>query len=106
MSASDNSLSNFIGTQSPDCAGSSDVAGSAVCQTPLMDAVSGLTDDEREDAIARAGELMVKRYGDWGRTGCFAALGDAHRACELQKKLIAGRSAEVAFLMEAKRGLL
>ena len=65
-----------------------------------------LTAEQREEAITRAGELMERRYKAFDDTGCLAALGDAHAALLLMKKLIAGRDRDTVLRMEIKRGLI
>lgn len=83
------------------------VQGLQPCESAQQPAVGqGLTDGEREGAIQRAGALMEKRYADYAATGCFAALGDAHRAMRLMKELISGRSPEQVLRMERERGLI
>lgn len=69
-------------------------------------AISGLSDQAREDAIKRAGDLMEKRYGDFARTGDLMDLGDAHAALLLMRKLIAGRSRDAVLRMEIRKGLI
>lgn len=66
----------------------------------------GLTDDEREAAIKRAGAAMQKHYARYAETGCFAARGDADRALRLMELLIASRSPEAVANLERERGLL
>lgn len=65
-----------------------------------------LTDEEREEAIRRAGDLMEKRYGDYERTDDLCDLGDAHRAMLLMQELVRGRSAAQVRKLEIQRGLL
>lgn len=65
-----------------------------------------LTDEGREEAIKRAGVLMERRYADYAATGCFAALGDAHKALQMQRALIDGRSPEFVRQLEMQRGLV
>lgn len=65
-----------------------------------------LDDEAREDAIVRAGQLMEKRYADFARTGCLAALGDAHRAMLMQRELVQGRSKAQVLRMEIHKGLI
>lgn len=70
-----------------------------VCQTEPQDvseqadtAIPGsMTDDEREAAIVRAGDLMERRYKQFERTGDLADLGDAHKAMLHMKTLASGR---------------
>lgn len=64
-----------------------------------------LSDAERETQIVAAGQLLERRYAVYEETGCFAALGDAHRAESVMRKLIAGRSPEQVARMESARGL-
>lgn len=66
----------------------------------------GMSDDEREDAIKRAGDLMERRYADFARTGFLADLGDAHRAMLLMQELVKGRSKTQVLKMEIREGLI
>ena len=80
------------------------------CQTRPQDvseeADTALTAEQREEAITRAGELMERRYKAFDDTGCLAALGDAHAALLLMKKLIAGRDRDTVLRMEIRKGLI
>lgn len=65
---------------------------------------TGLTDEDRESAIVRAGRAIEKHEGVWLATGCFAARGNADYARRLMEQLIAGRSAEqVARMVAAQK---
>jgi len=64
-----------------------------------------MTDDEREEAIQRAGKAMEHHMAIYTSTSCFAARGDADRARILMQALIAGRSREQIQRMEAELGL-
>lgn len=50
-----------------------------------------MTDEEREEAIKRAGRAVEKHMAEWERSGCFAAKGAADRAMQLLYLLKAGR---------------
>lgn len=69
------------------------------------DTAAGMTDMQREEAIKRAGLAVVRHMGEWERTGCFAARGDADRARRLMELLIAGRSPQYVAQLERERGL-
>lgn len=69
-------------------------------------AISTLTDEGREEAIKRAGDLMEKRYCDFARTGDLMDLGDAHAALLLMRKLIVGRSKAQVLRLEIRKGLI
>lgn len=71
----------------------------------LSDVPHKLTDEQREAAILKAGELIQKYMAQYEETGCFAAHADAERALRLQTLLIKGRSLEVVLRLERERGL-
>lgn len=68
--------------------------------------VGTLTDDQREEAIQRAGRAMEAHYFRWCCTGNFADKGDADRARLLMEALIAGRSKAQVLRMEIRKGLI
>jgi hypothetical protein len=68
------------------------------CQT-------GLTDEEREQAIQRARAAMEAAYAEWEASGCFSARGRAQRLQNIMADLIRGRSAGQVERMERERGL-
>jgi hypothetical protein len=82
-----------------------------VCQTAPQDvsekedtAIGSLSDEAREAAITRAGDLMERRYAAFALSGDLADLGDAHRAMLQMKALIAGRSKDAVLRMEIRKG--
>lgn len=91
------------------------------CRTPLIEqAVTGLSDDAREDAIRRAGKALQLHMeahetlsAVHAATGCFADQGEAdrqlrmaHEAKRLMVTLIQGRSREQVRRLEIKAGLI
>lgn len=98
-----------VGQQHPQHTTTLANSGSAVVREAADDLCgiepTVMTDEEREAAIVRAGEAMVRYMGVWHEEGCFAARGDAHRARRLMELLIAGRSKAQIARMEEERGL-
>jgi hypothetical protein len=78
------------------------------CEPPLSEPVGQdrLSDDEREEAIRRAGRALEAHYFTWCCTGDFAAKADADRAQMLMTALIRGRSKDAVLRLEIKRGLI
>lgn len=74
-------------------------------ETPMTQPEPVMTDEEREEAIKAAGDLIVQKMEVWDKHGCFAARGDAIAAEIRQRALIKGRSPEQVARMEAERGL-
>ena len=70
-----------------------------------MDQPQTFTDDDREQAIVRAGNAMKAAFARYEGSSNFADLGDAHRARMSMESLIRGRSAAQVTLMEQSRGL-
>lgn len=70
-----------------------------------MDQPQTFTDDDREQAIVRAGNAMKAAFARYEGSSNFADLGDAHRARMSMESLIRGRSAAQVTRMEDKRGL-
>lgn len=68
--------------------------------------VTKLSDEEREDAITRAGRALESHYFVWCCTGSFAAKGDADRARLLMEALIRGRSKAQVRALEIRKGLI
>lgn len=66
---------------------------------------SRLSDSQREEAIARAGQAIERHMAIYARESCLAARGDADRARLCMERLIAGRSPEQVRRMELERGL-
>ena len=70
-----------------------------------MDQPQTFTDDDREQAIVRAGNAMKAAFARYEGSSNFADLGDAHRARMSMESLIRGRSAAQVARMEQSRGL-
>jgi len=70
-----------------------------------MDQPQTFTDDDREQAIVRAGNAMKAAFARYEGSSNFADLGDAHRARMSMESLINGRSAAQVARMEQSRGL-
>lgn len=66
---------------------------------------NGMTDDEREDAIYRAGVAMEVWYARFKASQDQADLDLAYHYLGIQKTLLAGRSAEYVAKLEQERGL-
>lgn len=64
-----------------------------------------MSDEEREDAIRRAGNAIEHHMAQYAASSNLADRGDADRARLLMQQLIAGRSAEQVARMERERGL-
>lgn len=71
-----------------------------------MDQPQTFTDDDREQAIVRAGNAMKAAFARYEGSSNFADLGDAHRARMSMESLIRGRSAAQVARMEADRELV
>lgn len=71
-----------------------------------MDQPQTFTDDDREQAIVRAGNAMKAAFARYEGSSNFADLGDAHRARMSMESLIRGRSAAQVTRMEADRELV
>ena len=71
-----------------------------------MDQPQTFTDDDREQAIVRAGNAMKAAFARYEGSSNFADLGDAHRARMSMENLINGRSAAQVARMEADRELV
>ena len=70
-----------------------------------MDQPQTFTDDDREQAIVRAGNAMKAAFARYEGSSNFADLGDAHRARMSMESLIRGRSAAQVTRMEQERAL-
>ena len=70
-----------------------------------MDQPQTFTDDDREQAIVRAGNAMKAAFARYEGSSNFADLGDAHRARMSMERLIRGRSAAQIARMEVERGI-
>ena len=70
-----------------------------------MDQPQTFTDDDREQAIVRAGNAMKAAFARYEGSSNFADLGDAHRARMSMESLIRGRSAAQVARMEQERAL-
>ena len=70
-----------------------------------MDQPQTFTDDDREQAIVRAGNAMKAAFARYEGSSNFADLGDAHRARMSMESLINGRSAAQVARMEQERAL-
>jgi len=71
-----------------------------------MEQPQTFTDDDREQAIVRAGNAMKAAFARYEGSSNFADLGDAHRARMSMESLIRGRSAAQVARMEADRELV
>jgi hypothetical protein len=65
-----------------------------------------VTDQQRERAIAGAGEQMEAWVQEWERTGCFAARGCADFWLRRMRELVAERSEQMVRRLEIERGLV
>jgi hypothetical protein len=63
------------------------------------------SDEEREDAIRRAGKAIEHHMALYASSSDLMDRGDADRARLLMQRLIAGRSAEQVGKLELERGL-
>ena len=70
-----------------------------------MDQPQTFTDDDREQAIVRAGNAMKAAFARYEGSSNFADLGDAHRARMSMESLIHGRSAAQVTRLEQSKGL-
>lgn len=66
---------------------------------------TGLTDQEREAAITRAGNAMEAAYAEFGRTGRQEDLDRAYRHLQQMRELVGQRSQAQVRRMESERGL-
>lgn len=65
----------------------------------------GMTDEEREAAIRRAGAAMQAWYSHYQHSGNAAHLDCAYRCLGMMRTLVAGRSPAQVARMEDERGL-
>ena len=70
-----------------------------------MDQPQTFTDDDREQAIVRAGNAMKAAFARYEGSSNFADRGDADRARLIMENLINGRSAAQVARMEQERAL-
>lgn len=78
---------------------------SRVAQEFVGEPPERMSDEEREDAICRAGKAIEHHMGLYAASSDLMDRGDADRARLLMQQLIAGRSAEQVARMERERGL-
>lgn len=90
----------FASTHQTPC----DLTGQ-VAQVFVGESRERMCDQEREEAIRRAGKAIESHMARYAKTSDLMDRGDADRARLLMQRLIAGRSAEQVAKLELERGL-